>query len=210
LDQKYVKAIEDAMVAQPNEISYNLTPITENNSNLVWQGEGDNASVLVVTWTKYADSYPVNESVSTSWGDTWITVAPQIQVFFKNHVSQDANVTLRADQLLGLPPNSSDTYFVELWVHPQSLFRPSPDNEINDTSATLSFPATATADYKTWFNNNIIYSYYPMKFPWTRLGYTYDWGSQNHVGLSEFVLKQNSTVTVNSVTPTLDYLRGTT
>ena len=104
--------------------------------------------------------------------------------------------------------NSSDTYFVELWVHPQSLFRPSPDNEINDTSATLNFPASATADYKAWFNNNIIYSYYPMKFPLTRLGYTYDWGSQNHVGLSEFVLKQNSKVTVNSVMPTADYLRG--
>ena len=92
-------------------------------------------------------------------------------------------------------------------MSPQSLFRPTPDNEINDTSAQLAFPASATADYKTWFNSNIIYSYYPMKYPWTRLGYTYDWGNtQSHIGLSEFVIKQNSTVTVKSVTPTTEYL----
>jgi hypothetical protein len=38
-------------------------------------------------------------------------------------------------------------------------------------------------------------------------GYTYDWSASGvHVGLSEFVLAKYSTVTVESVTPTLDYL----
>lgn len=206
-DQMYEKAVEDAMVAKESEVYAGLTPIVENNSNLIWQGEPGNASVLVVTWTKYASSYPVNETVTTTWGETWVTAAPEIQVFFKDHVKPDANTTLRAAQLIGLPANTSNTYFVELWVNPQSLFRPTPDNEINDTVATLIFPSSATTDYKEWFNNNIIYSYYPMKYPWTRLGYTYDWGNTaNHVGLSEFVLRQNSTVTVKSVTPTIEYL----
>ena len=209
LDQMYTNAIEDAMVAKQNEVYSGLTPIVENNSNLIWQGEAGNKSVLVVTWTKYDSSYPVNESVNTTWGVTWVTVAPQIQTFFQDHVNSNANLTLRADELLGLPPNSTNTYFVELWVNPQSLFRPTPDNEINDTTASLSFPSTATADYEQWFNNNIIYSYYPMRYPWTRLGYTYDWGdSQSHIGLSEFVIKQNSTVTVKSVTPTVEYLQS--
>ena len=50
-------------------------------------------------------------------------------------------------------------------------------------------------NYTGWFNNrkNYIYSNarsYPASspYPWTRLGYTYDWGSRNHVGLSEFVV----------------------
>lgn len=53
-------------------------------------------------------------------------------------------------------------------------------------------------DYKGWFENRTqyIYSYpYPATnasasrpYPWTRLGYTYDWGNPNHVGLSEYVL----------------------
>jgi len=203
----YQNAIEDAMVAKPSEIYSGLTPIIENNSNLIWQGTPGNESALMVTWTKYIGSYPANRTVTTSWGDTWVTAAPQIQVFFKDNVKSNVNATLRAAQLLGLPANTSDTYFVELWVNPQSLFRPSPDNEVTDTTASLTFPANATADYKAWFNSNIIYSYYPMNYPWTRLGYTYDWGNtQTHVGLSEFVIRQNSTVTVKSVTPTAEYL----
>jgi hypothetical protein len=208
LDQQYISAIEDSMIAKDSEISSNLTPIWENNSNLVWQGQGENATVLMVTWTKYANSYPVGQNVTMSWGDTWVTAAPQIQVFFRDHTSSDINHTLRAAQLLGMPANTSNTYFVELWVNPQSLFRPTPDNEVGDTTASLSFPANATAEYKDWFNSNIIYSYYPMRYPWTRLGYTYDWGSSNHVGLSEFIISPNSTVTVKSVASTTEYLRG--
>jgi len=208
LNQRYIAAIEDAMVAKENEIYTNLTPIMENNSSLVWQGQGENASVLVVTWTKYSSSYPVGENVTTIWGDTWVTVAPEIQVFFKNHVNSDTNITLRAAQLLGLPANTSNTYFVELWVHPQALLRPSPDNEIGNATASLTFPANATTDYKEWFNSNIISSYYPMQYPWTRLGYTYDWDSPNHVSLSEFIIAQNSTVIVKSVASTTEYLTG--
>ncbi|MCW4000643.1 MAG: hypothetical protein NWE93_10425 [Candidatus Bathyarchaeota archaeon] len=207
LEQRYQAAIEDAMVARESEVSSNLTPILANNSNLVWMGEGENASVLMVTWTKYVSSYPVGANITTSWGETWVTAAPQIQTFFANNPAD--NVTLRAAQLLGLPANTSNTYFVEMWVKPDLLFRPSPDCEINDTTTQLCFPGTATDDYIDWFNSNIIYSYYPIRYPWTRMGYTYDWGSDaSHVGLSEFIIKANSTVDVKSVTPTEQYLKA--
>jgi hypothetical protein len=208
LDERYLAAIKDAMIAEPDEVSTNLTPITLNNSDLVWQGEGENATVLVVTWTKYASSYPVGENITTTWGETYVTIAPELQEFFKHNVASDANYTLRAIQLLGLPANTTKTCFVELWVKPESLFRPTPDNEINDTTASLIFPANVTAEYKEWFNSYIISAYYPMNFPWTRLGYTYDWGDSTHVGLSEFVIEQNATLTVKSVTPTAEYLQN--
>ncbi len=48
-----------------------------------------------------------------------------------------------------------------------------------------------------------------MPAPWTRLGYTYDWGaSQNHIGLSEFVLRKGANLEVDSVTAVNDYCRG--
>ena len=64
--------------------------------------------------------------------------------------------------------------------------------------------------YKDWFVNRIGYIYEKGNvddpstwgYPWTRLGYTYDWGNRkNHVGASEFVIrldpaKDNATVTV--------------
>ncbi len=209
LDQMYQNAIEDAVVAKPSEVYSGLTPIVETNTNLTWQGASGNKSVLVVTFTKYASSYPVGETVNTTWGETWVTVVPEIQTFFQEHVDQNSNLSLRVKQLLGLPANNTGEYFVEMWVNPQMLFRPTPDNEITDTTAQLTFPASATSEYKIWFNSNIIYSYFPEKYPWTRLGYTYDWGNSNaHIGLSEFVLKQNSIVLVKSVTPATEYLNN--
>lgn len=207
LAEQYQSAIDDAMFARQDEVYSGLTPIVESNSNLTWRGTPGNASVLVVAFTKYASSYPMGEMVNTTWGDVWVTLVPDIQVFFENNVAEGANLTLRAAQLLGLPPNTGNTYFVELWVQPQFIFRPSPDNEITDAVAQIALPASITPDYKAWFSGNIIYSYYPPKFPWTRLGYTYDWGnSGSHVGLSEFVIRQNALVVVESVTAIADYL----
>lgn len=209
LEQLYQKAVEDAMVTEACEVCCGLTPIVESNENLIWQGEAGNKSVLVVTLTKYASSYPAGEVVNTTWGETWVTPVPEIKMFFQNNVDRSSNLTLRALQLLGLPPNSSSAYFVEFWVQPQVLFRPTPDNEVTDSVAQLDFPDSATVEYKNWFNENMFYSYQTERFPWTRLGYTYDWGSSDaHVGLSEYVVKAGSLVRVESVSAIEDYLCG--
>jgi len=115
--------------------------------------------------------------------------------FFKNYkFTADSALQLRMLQLLGMPATNTPQYLVEIWVKPDDLFRPSPDNEITDNTAGLYFPDSTNSDYIIWFNNNIITSYYPekgkTKYPWTRLGYTYDWGNPMHEeGLSEFILR---------------------
>ena len=207
LNEMYQTAIADVMVTRQNVTYSGLAPIVEDNSDLIWQGESGNKSVLVVTFTRYASSYPVGETVNNTWGDVYVTIAPDLQEFFQNNVDENTNMTLRAAQLLGLPPNTANTHFVELWVQPQYLFRPTADNEITDTTAQIAFPTSVTEEYKQWYNNYIIYAYYPPRYPWTRLGYTYDWGnSGSHVGLSEFVIKQNALIEVKSVTPTANFL----
>jgi len=83
-----------------------------------------------------------------------------------------------------------------------------PDNEITDNSAQLTFPADIDSSYQVWYEDNIIYSYFPMRYPWTRLGYTYDWGSPTtEIGLSEFVIKKNSQIIVCEVCDNAAYLR---
>ncbi len=207
LNQTYTNAIDDAMIADDNEISSNLTPITEDNSNLTWQGNSSDKRVLVVLWTTHKSSYPVGENVTTYWGETWVTVVPEIKNFFKSHSISEQYLQLRVAQLLGLPPDSKDDYFVEVWVAPKDLFRPTPDNEINDTTAQLDFPSSVDPAYEKWFDDNIISSYFPKEYPWTRLGYTYDWGNPNsHIGMSEFVIKNNSNITVKSLQTTKEYL----
>lgn len=203
----YQEAIRDAMVAEENEISSTLIAIKPDNSYLTWS----NGYVLVVTWTKYSSSYPVGDTISTSWGETWVTVVPEMKDWYKKNPTSQENITLRTEQLLGMPENSKNIYFVEMWVKPENLFRPAYDNEINDNVCGLTFTSTASSDYIAWFNGNIITSYYPskstVKYPWTRLGYTFDWGNPyNEVGLSEFIISKSARVIVKSKSLTQEYL----
>ncbi len=170
--------------------------------------------------------------------DSWVTVVPEIRNFF----GVTRPEPLRIAQLLGLPPEyavagdpKEAKYMLEMWVSPSDLFRPCPDAEISDTVCETSFPldmfrlldlnnkvrATEGSDYgvfktySSWFNNRTrnIYTSGSSPYPWTRLGYTYDWGSNNHIGLSEFVLhgrkEDGSTISVGirSVRTTAEYFQ---
>lgn len=206
-DYFYLSAVFNAEYPTQGDIYNNLTPISESNTNLSWQGAGDDKRVLMVTWTKYSSSYPVGRSVNTSWGDTWVTVYPELINYFKLHPVVNGTQKIAVAQLLGMSPNSNNTYFVELWVKPSDLFRPSADNEINDTTSQLNFPPGTSLSYKEWFLNNTINSYFIKKQPWTRLGYTYHWENPDtRVGLSEYVIRKNSEVIVESKAKTTDYL----
>ncbi|RJP70103.1 MAG: hypothetical protein C4539_06925 [Ignavibacteriales bacterium] len=207
-EEMYELAMWDAMVAEENEIYSNLIAIKPENNYLNWS----KGYVLVVTWTKYSSSYPVNDTISTWWGETWVTAAPELKDWYKKNPVSKERITLRTEQLLGLPMNSGNAYIVEMWVNPDDLLRPAYDNEINDNICGLFFPETVSADYISWFNGNIIYSYYPQKnknkYPWTRLGYTYDWGNpSNEIGLSEFLIKKDAKVIVKTNQSTEDYIQ---
>jgi len=204
----YQSAVIDAMIAEETEICSTLIAIRSDNNYLKWQ----NGNVLVVTWTKHGSSYPVGDTVSTWWGETWVTAVPEIKDWYKKNPVPKENLTLRTEQLLGMPPNTGYLYFVEMWVNPADLQRPAYDYEIDDNVCGLSFTSSASADFISWFNNNILSSYFPppeeVQYPWTRLGYTYDWGNKkNEIGLSEFIIKKNAKVIVNSKSLTAEYLQ---
>jgi hypothetical protein len=212
LDEKYKSAVLDAMIADSNEISNALIPVIKSNSYIKWQNVDNKDYVLAVTFTKYKSSYPVNQTIDTKWGEVWVTIVPEMLDFFKNYqITTDSSLQLRINQLLGMPVTATEQYLVEMWVKPEDLFRPSPDNEITDTRADLVFPKDVNPDYVVWYNSNVVFSYFPevqgTKYPWTRLGYTYDWGNpENEKGLSEFVLRKNSQVIVKSVKSAREYI----
>ena len=206
-EELYKNAVMDAMVAEEDEISDHLINIVESNEYLSWSGNDGEKRVLVVTWTHYPDSYPVGDTITTWWGETWVTAVPEVKDWFANNKISENKIENRLKQLLGLPIDETNTHFIEMWVRPDALFRPSPDNEITDTVASLDFPVTAEGWYIEWYDENIINSYFPIRYPWTRLGYTYDWGNKyNEIGVSEFVIKKDSKVIVESKDPTLIYI----
>lgn len=180
----YHEAIIDASVAEEDELM-ELKAIDTSAE-----------SVLVCTWNEYPETYVTGTDITISYGDVWVFTEVEIYEWGqKNGMAEDMN--LRMQQLIGLPPQDGKTHFSVLRVKPEDLYRPSRDNEIDDTESQLTFPENATQEYIEWFNENAQYSYEPHRYPWTGLGYTYDWADNGtEYGLSEFILKNGAHVTV--------------
>ena len=68
-------------------------------------------------------------------------------------------------------------------------------------------PDGAAAEHVAWIENLQGSSYGEKGYPWTRLGYTYDWApdAKSEVGLSEFVARKGTTVVVESIASQVDY-----
>lgn len=219
LHEVYYNALKDVEQVRPEEISTNLVAIVKDNPQIQWQGD----RLKVATFAKAKYSYEVG-SKEPQTRDMWVTVVPELKNFCTNYsATTGKEVTPRIEQLLGLPPGKNEPRkIVEFWVEAKDLFRPTPDPEISDREAELEFRPvneflSVSDKYKDWYNHELNSFYSKMKemnpnsmpAPWTRLGYTYDWGeSADHVGLSEFVLAKGSTSEVDSVTAVDDYCRA--
>ena len=212
LKAQYLDAMRTAVYPDSSKIYTNLVAITQKNPDLIWKNFNGEPHLLVVTW-KSASYYPNggDSLYNTGKYQIWVTAAPSLKKWFHQQHVTDTN--LRLKQLLGLPPVGANyKYFVEFWVKPADLFRPCPDNEITDKACSTCFPTNVPQDYVTWFNESRISRYYACQlydqYPWTQLGYTYDWnpGNRTHVGMSEFVIKENAKIYVKQVSTTSQYL----
>lgn len=213
----YQQAIQEAAYPTPAKVYDQLVAINENNDQLVWQTIQGKKYLLVVTWKREKDLKYYKNDPSTGVCNTgnfpiWITTAPQLLKRMKQEQAKNPNK--RLSQLLGLPPTAEETYthFVEFWVQPKDLFRPCPDAEITDATCNLCFPVGTDSAHINWINELRASSYYGcelyQQYPWTQLGYTYDWNPKNssHVGLSEFVIGAQKNVIVQQIYTTAEYL----
>lgn len=214
LPRAYLDAVKDAEVAEPQEISRNLVAITEAQPGLRWRGAGDERRVLVVTWTKFSGYKGMEGKPMTlpaRLPAIWVTTVPELKNFCGRLPRAVKNRTLRLEQLLGLPPGRGNTIFVEMWIKPADLFRPSADPEVVDHEAVIALASKylqVVEVYANWFESNKSTYTSDPPFPWTRLGYTYDWGNRRtEVGLSEFGVAESAETVIESVTPTLNYCR---
>jgi hypothetical protein len=211
--ERFSDAVRDAEFVEPGEISKDLVAVNETNDKIKWKDTPDGKRLLVVTWTAW-NGYDTNKGttmINKQLGGTWVTVVPELKEFCIKHKLSQLNMEIRLKQLLGLPPTADKTRFVEIWVDPRDLFRPSPDPEITDHEAELDFTLsdkflTVSEDYKKWFHEKMSSSYGENGYPWTRLGYTYDWGNpDSEIGLSEFVIREGATIEIHSVRMTWEY-----
>lgn len=191
----YQKAITDAVVADKDEI-LPLVEIDKDSDMVTWNETGD--KVLMLTFHKYPDSYPEGSEMKIQWGYVWIFSEKEFLSWYKDNENGVTNWSLRLKQLLGMPEDNKNTHVTAVWVSPDSLIRPA---YITDVTQQMSnaFPADAdkSDDYIQWFNDNAVYSYCDNTYPWTRLGYTYDWADNGkEYDLSEFLIQNGTDVTV--------------
>ncbi|HJV78308.1 MAG TPA: hypothetical protein VJ602_08000 [Paludibacter sp.] len=210
----YRNAIQSAMYPEARKVDNNLVPINKQNRKLVWSTIDGEDYILVVTWKQnvsYYQKYIDSTYYNTGNYPIWVTTAPELAERMRKEKTTDIN--RRLVQLLGLPPNATYSYFVEFWVRPADLFRPCPDKEVSDKRCEICFPANTDAAHINWINSSRIDRYYQcdlyQQYPWTELGYTYDWNPRNksHIGLSEFVISANSNIKVKAIYTTADYLK---
>ncbi len=200
IEELYDDAVVDAMIAETDEV-LPLVELTPEDDLTNWNDEGE---VLLVTWHSYPDSYVEGETITLEYGHVWTFTDKEIIDWYKENEDDEADYKLRFEQLIGLPPADDKTHFTALWVNPDDVWVPAYDIE----HGINGLPEDEDPEFAEWFDDNIIGSYFgEYKYPWTRLGYTFDWADNDtEYGLSEFLILNGSSVEVEYTKTTEEFL----
>jgi outer membrane autotransporter protein len=179
-------------VPEPKDAVDNLTVIDASNKSLFWQNNDPGTHQVLMTaftdFTGYTRGYVDNAYRKSP---LWVTAAPELYAWHKANNTPPGEMSLRTKQLLGMPENHTPDRIVELWVDTNALTRPCKDPDITNPKSSLDWPSDVDTKYpghRAWFNSNMTTYTADPPFPWTQLGYTYDWGNPNSIrGLTEFV-----------------------
>lgn len=152
--------------------------------------------------------------------DNWITVEPELQAMCKGIASE--RVIDKLHKLLGLKPATPDdakAKFVLMTIEKaqpvgptgQGVFRPCADPYPGATQCgnTLAGPPA----YAQWFARTAIGSFKldseiaESGYPWTRLGYTYNWDPQaaSPRGPQEYVAPRGTVVHIRKIVTAEEY-----
>jgi len=217
----YKKGLYHAQNPTPDKVYGQLTQVIPANNKLIWDTINGKPYVLGVTWkadtTYYTKKNNYNSttklySYNTGNYPVFVTVAPYLKEKKLSKLNEK-KLTMRLNQLLGLPPKSKYSYFMEVWVSPDDIIRPCFSSSItaNACEYTPSKDDALNTDHMSWLYKYIYDSYQDpdreKRYPFSHLGYTYDWNRKNksHVGLSEFVIGKNKNIYVRKIYTTRGY-----
>jgi len=176
--------------------------------------------VNLVTYTSY--DYP-KQNLPTEYHllrDIWVSSEEEIKSICNKWKIRGEKLKMRLLQLLGLKPDHKMSHFVTFSVPIDQVYRPSanPDptslfpcghNEASDCLELLA-GGNLTEHQKimaSWLNATMKMGPRSAGYPWTGLGYTYDWNptSQDNYGVSEYIIKSHSNVTILSLVSDEEY-----
>lgn len=199
----YQQAMADAMVIEEEEI-LPLVALTENSPLCSWNEEGQ---VLLLTHHARPERYQAGSDYTLADGEIWTFTDKELLQWYEQNKDSVSDWPLRFKQLIGLPEEKQYTHFSAFWVDPADVIRPGYVQDIASSQGAAAFPTEPDDAYKEWFNDNLIWSYYESAYPWTRLGYTYDWAADSgEYGLSEFIILDSAETQVEFTMTTEEFL----
>lgn len=167
---------------------------------------GDNSQVILVAWHNEPDKYKDGEMVTLKDDVLWAYTDKEFLKWYNENGEKVTNWNLRLKQLLGKSPDFPATHFTVFWAEVKDLYRPAfiPDVASNMMGTELQGEFDGENDekaiwFKNWFDATSAKAYASEGgFPWTRLGYTYDWGRTDggKYGLSEFIVREGAQIDV--------------
>ncbi|MBI2727830.1 MAG: hypothetical protein HYX42_16430 [Polaromonas sp.] len=199
----YEAAIADAAVASPRKVTP-LMPLPQGDK------------VRVVSWV--TESRTPCKAPDTSCATTtppdriWVTLAGEVQASCRAWGLKGDALRQRIEQLLGLPmdppPQFRKAKFVTMELARDRLDRPCLGvDETNPQSpvCTVGIQASRAPDVRDYVLRQMADSFVVdgaggPGYPFTRLGYTYDWNQvnarPNHYGASEFLVQASTPAAV--------------
>lgn len=198
----YAEAVKKAKSLTADDI-YPLISI--DGSSDMASLSGDNSQVILVTWHNSPDAFKDGQTISHTDKVIWAFTDKEFLSWFRENHEKVDNWDLRLKQLIGMSPETNNNYFTVFWANVSDVFRPAYYPEINSGLMNTTFSNSFEEDmsenamwFKNWFDKTsaTIYSR-DGGHPWTRLGYTYDWGNPDRkYGLSEFIVKEGAPIEV--------------
>lgn len=177
-------AVADAVFSEDDEV-LELVCLTKDDPQVIWDEAGQR--VLLLTWHDYDE--PCQPGQAMPAGEIWVTSLGEMEDWYRENCDGVTDWDLRFAQLLGMPEEAGCTRFTAFWARPEEVLRPA---YVTDPTEQMEndYALVPEGDYKDWFDGNILWSYFESEYPWTRLGYTYDWsGGEREYGLTEFLLR---------------------
>ena len=200
-EELWAAAMADAVFSEDDEVM-ELVCLTRDDPQVIWDEAGER--VLLITWHGYEE--PCAPGDSLAYQDIWATSLGELKDWYRENGSGVTDWELRFAQLLGMPDDGSCTRFSAFWVPPSAVIRPA---YVTDVTAQMEIGYDQITDptYRAWFDGNILYSYFESAYPWTRLGYTYDWsGGDSAYGLTEFLIADGSGTEIAFTYSTEDFV----
>ena len=224
----YSDAIADAAVSRPGEVATDLLSPTGTDSRTQWQIIDGIPHLLAqrISWRAISTVKPGEPFTLLS--HLFIAISGEVDkecVALACNKLKEKALNLRMAQLLGLPPDADNSVLSRFWVNPSDIIRPCTNVDIMNASCPQLMANTLSngVDWSSFLFEQGMDSWRTQRkgtpqriscdsdyadkykgncfgYPWTRLGYTFDWSpkAKDDRGVTEFVVAQGSTVYLES------------